>query len=45
MSLGENIRRRRIQLHLSQQELADALGYKTRKHKKASNKLIITRIN
>ena len=30
MSLGENIRRRRIQLHLSQQELADALGYKTR---------------
>lgn len=30
MSIGENIRRRRLALHLSQQELADALGYKTR---------------
>lgn len=30
MSLGENIRKRRIALKLSQQELADALGYKTR---------------
>ena len=30
MSLGENIRRRRMELHLSQQEIADALGYKTR---------------
>ena len=30
MSLGENIRRRRLELGLSQQELADALGYKTR---------------
>ena len=30
MSLGDNIRKRRIELHLSQQELADALGYKTR---------------
>jgi len=30
MSLGENIRRRRLELKLSQQDLADALGYKTR---------------
>ncbi len=30
MSLGENTRKRRIKLNLSQQELADALGYKTR---------------
>lgn len=30
MSIGENIRKRRIELNLSQQELADALGYKTR---------------
>ena len=30
MSLGNNIRNRRIALHLSQQDLADALGYKTR---------------
>ena len=30
MSLGENIRRRRLELGLSQQQLADALGYKTR---------------
>ena len=30
MSLGENIKRRRIELGLSQQELANALGYKTR---------------
>lgn len=30
MSLGEKIRKRRIELKLSQQELADALGYKTR---------------
>ena len=30
MSLGENIKRRRLELGLSQQELADALGYKTR---------------
>ena len=30
MSIGENIRKRRLALHLSQQELADALGYKTR---------------
>ena len=30
MTLGENIRNRRIKLHLSQQELADALGFKTR---------------
>lgn len=30
MTLGESIRIRRIQLGLSQQELADALGYKTR---------------
>ena len=30
MSLGEKIRKRRTELKLSQQELADALGYKTR---------------
>ena len=30
MSLGENIRKRRIALHMSQQEVADAMGYKTR---------------
>ncbi len=30
MPLGENIRKRRLELKLSQQELADALGYKTR---------------
>lgn len=30
MSLGTNIRRRRLALNLSQQDLADALGYKTR---------------
>lgn len=30
MSIGENIRKRRLALNLSQQELADALGYKTR---------------
>lgn len=30
MSTGENIRKRRIELKMSQQELADALGYKTR---------------
>ena len=30
MSIGENIRKRRIELHLSQQELADSLGYKSR---------------
>lgn len=30
MSLGENIKRRRLALNLSQQDLADALGYKTR---------------
>ena len=30
MSLGENIRKRRIALHMSQQEIADAMGYKTR---------------
>ena len=30
MSLGENIRMRRVTLHMSQQELADAMGYKTR---------------
>ncbi len=30
MSLGDNIRKRRTELRLSQQELADALGYKTR---------------
>ena len=30
MSLGANIKKRRYELHMSQQELADALGYKTR---------------
>lgn len=30
MSLGSNIRRRRLALDLSQQQLADALGYRTR---------------
>ncbi|MBR6028282.1 MAG: XRE family transcriptional regulator [Clostridia bacterium] len=30
MSVGTNIRKRRYELRLSQQELADALGYKTR---------------
>ncbi len=30
MSVGENIRKRRLELKLSQQELADAMGYKTR---------------
>ena len=30
MALGDNIRRRRLELKLSQQDLADALGYKTR---------------
>ena len=30
MSLGSNIKRRRYELKMSQQELADALGYKTR---------------
>ena len=30
MSLGNNIRRRRSALNLSQQDIADALGYKTR---------------
>lgn len=30
MSLGENIRRRRLERKLSQQELADALGYRSR---------------
>jgi 2-C-methyl-D-erythritol 4-phosphate cytidylyltransferase len=30
MSMGENIRKRRLELHMSQQELADALGLKTR---------------
>ncbi len=30
MSIGEHIRKRRNELNLSQQELADALGYKTR---------------
>ena len=30
MSVGANIRRRRYELGLSQQELADAMGYKTR---------------
>ena len=30
MALGENIRKRRIALRMSQQQLADALGYKTR---------------
>lgn len=30
MSIGINIKKRRYELHMSQQELADALGYKTR---------------
>ena len=30
MKTGENIKKRRIQLNMSQQDLADALGYKTR---------------
>lgn len=30
MSIGENIRKRRLELNLSQQEVADALGLKTR---------------
>jgi len=30
MALGDNIRKRRLELKLSQQALADALGYKTR---------------
>ena len=30
MSAGENIRKRRVELDMSQQQLADALGYKTR---------------
>jgi len=30
MSVGANIRRRRVELRMSQQELADAMGYKTR---------------
>ena len=30
MSIGANIKKRRYELHMSQQELADALGYKTR---------------
>ena len=30
MSVGENIKRRRSDLRMSQQELADAMGYKTR---------------
>lgn len=30
MSIGTNIKKRRYELHMSQQELADALGYKTR---------------
>ena len=30
MSVGESIRMRRIELHMTQQDLADALGYKTR---------------
>jgi len=30
MSVGTNIKRRRFELRMSQQELADALGYKTR---------------
>lgn len=30
MSVGINIKKRRYELHLSQQELADAMGYKTR---------------
>ena len=30
MPVGDNIRKRRLELRMSQQELADALGYKTR---------------
>ena len=30
MSVGANIRKRRFELKMSQQELADAMGYKTR---------------
>jgi len=30
MSVGSNIKKRRMQLRMSQQELADAMGYKTR---------------
>lgn len=30
MSVGTNIRRRRVEMRMSQQELADAMGYKTR---------------
>ncbi len=30
MALGDNIRRRRIELKMTQQELADSVGYKTR---------------
>lgn len=30
MNIGDNIRRRRLELNMSQQELADAMGYKTR---------------
>lgn len=30
MSLGSNIKKRRFQLHLTQQELADLMGYKSR---------------
>lgn len=30
MSVGTNIKKRRYELHMSQQELAEALGYKTR---------------
>ena len=30
MSLGDNIKKRRFELRMSQQELADAMGYKTR---------------
>ena len=30
MSIGTNIKKRRYELHMTQQELANALGYKTR---------------
>lgn len=30
MSIGANIKKRRFELHITQQELADAMGYKTR---------------
>ena len=30
MSVGNNIKKRRLELRMSQQELADAMGYKTR---------------